>query len=420
MWKGRISMNETNGITEIRTLNPEELDDSLRLSEYAFQFELSDAERENERKSMAADWIWGAFVDGKLAAQVIQYPLEVYIQGRKMGMGGIGGVSCWPEARRGGLVAGLLVRSIRDMKEKGQIVSLLTPFSYAFYRRYGWEMAIDRKKYTVPAYLFPVSAKAHVPGSIERLPQEEDAIIERLGPVYEQYAARYNGTLSRTPDWWKQRVIRKRKGDYAVYRDEAGRIQGYLQYRMKNREFTVHECVALTPEAERGLWRFIAMHDSMAERAVLYVPVDDGLSILGAEPRFGQAIEPYFMARIVDLIPFLEQYAFTPLEDRPAGRAGGEPAVFTLEVSDEHADWNNGRFTVAVDAAGRAEVTRDRSARDGDAVISGTIQAFAALFTGYRTAEQLRRYGRLAADDGAIGLLDALVSPRTPFLCDFF
>lgn len=412
-------MDRNSNHPVIRKLTPQEREDSLRLAEYAFQFELSDKDREAELAKMEADSIWGAFVNGKLAAQVFQIPLHAYINGRKMAMGGIGAVSSWPEARRGGLVAGLLVRIIEAMKADGQVISLLAPFSYAFYRKYGWEMAIDRKKYTVPAYRWPVPAHAQVPGTIERLPLDEDLIIAQLGPVYEAHAARFNGTLSRTRDWWVKEVIRKKKGEYAVYKDEEGRIQGYMYYLVKNREVTVHEFVALTTDAERGLWRFIALHDSMAERAVLYVPVDDGLSLVGAEPRFGQEIEPYFMARIVDMEAFLGQYAFTTPEDRAGRWADRQPAVIALEVSDAHANWNNGPFTVTVDEKGHGTVLRHVSA-GGDLRVKGTIQAFSALFVGYRSARELHRIGMLEGEEAGIDLLQNLIPARTPFLCDFF
>lgn len=405
---------------DIRRLTREDLDESLKLIDYAFQFERTEQQREEDRNRRVPEWTWGAFVDGKLSAQLIQYPLEMYLRGVKMRMGGIGAVSSWPEYRRGGLVARLLVNSLRDMKESGQPVSLLTPFSYAFYRKYGWEMAIDRKKYTIPTALWPVSAGERAPGSYERLPGDPGAVIGTLGPVYEQYAARFNGTLSRTADWWETRIISRRNGEFVAWRDESGAVQGYLQYRMKNREFDVQEFVALTPLAERALWRFIALHDSMADRAVLHVPVDDGLSLVGDNPRFGQEIVPYFMARIVDMDAFLAQYPFAPAEERVKRWADMKEAAFVLEVEDGHAEWNNGRFMVTVDEAGRAAVDRASGDVGGLPVIRGTIQAFSSLFFGYRGAERLRHIGKLAGSDEAVGLLDALAGGGTPFLCDFF
>lgn len=412
-------MEKRSTNAEIRRLTRDDLEQSMRLAEYAFQYERTDEQRQEDIGRAVPEWRWGAFVDGRLAAQLIQYPLTVYMQGRKMGMGGIGAVSSWPEMRRGGLVARLLVQSLRAMKEEGQAVSMLTPFSYAFYRKYGWEMAIDRKKYTVPTHLWPVSAGERIPGGFDRLPKDAGAIIERIGPVYEQFAARYNGMLSRTGDWWTNHVIRRRGGEIAVYRDASGRDLGYLHYQVKNREVTVHEFVALTPEAERALWQFIALHDSMAERAVLHVPVDDPLSLLGAEPRFQQEIVPYFMGRIVDVEAFLAQYRFASLEERPHRWAERKDASFVLDVEDAHAEWNNGRFAVTVDEAGRAEAVRTDEG-GGRPVIRGSIQAFSALFFGYRRAADLRRYGKLEADDEAAGLLDAVAGAGTPFLCDFF
>src|SRR5690606_40607540 len=59
-------------------------------------------------------------------------PLEVWIGGRKLAMGGVAGVASWPDARRQGGVRRLLQHAFGRMRENGQSLSMLAPFSFAF------------------------------------------------------------------------------------------------------------------------------------------------------------------------------------------------------------------------------------------------------------------------------------------------
>lgn len=331
-------------------------------------------------------------------------------------MGGIGNVASWPERRRGGLVAKLLQRSLEIMREQGQTVSYLTPFSYAFYRRYGWEMFIDRKKFTLTPAAFASLDASRASGRVERVAADS----ELLGPIYEQYASQYNGMLHReTSHWWQNRVFQRYKGRVAVYKDKNEVVQGYMLYEVKQRIFRVHELIALNPEARVSLLRFIGMHDSMAGEVQLYVPVDDPLPFEVDDPYFNQKIEPYFMGRIVDVVPFLHQYPFLPADQRTGAYALEKEVALTLSVHDDNAPWNHGVFTVKVDAAGCATAVRS-SSQPQDNVLACTIQTLSALLLGYQDAEYLHRTGRLTGEQEAVRQLSALMPKRTSFLADFF
>ena len=90
---------------ELRNLTFDDFDASVDLSQYAFQYSVTAEQREERRSRFKPEQVWGIFDHDKLEAQLTVIPLQLYIQGRVFEMGGIAGVSSWPEHRRRGNVA---------------------------------------------------------------------------------------------------------------------------------------------------------------------------------------------------------------------------------------------------------------------------------------------------------------------------
>lgn len=116
----------------IRTVTEEHYEDSLDLSSFAFQMSMTNEERATRRSQFHPEEKWGAFEEDKLLAQLTLLPLSVYINGKKFAMGGLAGVSTWPEYRRQGLVSQLLCHSLETMRQAGQTISMLHPFEFSF------------------------------------------------------------------------------------------------------------------------------------------------------------------------------------------------------------------------------------------------------------------------------------------------
>jgi predicted acetyltransferase len=216
--------------------------------------------------------------------------------------------------------------------------------------------------------------------------------------------------LKRTESWWKNRILERKKGTTAVYYGADGEAEGYVHYQVKDRVCTVHELVHLKREARLALWRFLADHDSMIDKLVIRVPNDDRLPFLLDDPRIKQETIPYFMARIVDVKSFIEKYPFV----------SGAEAAFLLEIQDEHADWNNGVFTVTVDESGTARVAAEPLQVSDLPSVSCSIQTLTALLTGYQRPSFLQDIGRLQGTLQGLGMLERLVPARTTYLADFF
>ncbi|WP_261808100.1 enhanced intracellular survival protein Eis [Paenibacillus sp. N3.4] len=298
---------------EIRTLRQEELLESFSLSEFAFQYELTEEEKAERMGWTDPNQVWGYFVDGHLAAKLTILSLQTWVNGKSFAMGGIAGVATWPEYRRNGMVGQLLVKALQVMKEQGQSISFLAPFKFEFYRKYGWEAYIDYLKYEIPLDKLP-KFQATEGSSILRIARD----WEILNPVYSAYAEPYNGMLQRDASWWTNRFFKNKKGTVALYLNAQGEHRGYVFYQAKDKTATIHEMVFLDEEARRGLWKFIADHDSMITKVEVNAPVDDQLPFLVHDPRFKQEKITYFSARIVDVEAFLTQYVYEAREHAPS------------------------------------------------------------------------------------------------------
>lgn len=392
----------------IRRLRSEDFEERMALSQFAFQLRFSEIEMDNRRKKWKPDHNWGYFdEDGRLLSAVTVLPFETWAQGRKIGMGGLAGVATWPDARRQGCVRQLIVHSLEQMKTDGQMVSMLNPFSFAFYRKYGWEMTVERKQYTLELYHLPKRTEAA--GQVKRIAAPD---LSPLNTIYEAYASRYSGMLVRTEEWWADKWLTK-QGTWAVYENESGTPEGYLYYEVLNSKLTVLDW-AFTTEASRiALWSYIGNHDSMIREATITVPIDDPLTFLLADPRIKQEIIPYFMSRIVDAETFVLQYAWAP------GAAG---EAVTLRLSDPYASWNEGTFKLSWDAEGNGRLDRAETGGSADTgpVIATDIQGLTALLLGNRKATFLLQVGRIEADAEAVEMIERRIPARTTHLSDFF
>lgn len=396
----------------IRRLTETEIDESLALSQFAFQYELPKEELEARKRREKPEQTWGYFSHGRLAAKMTILPLDVFINGHVYAMGGIASVATWPEFRRQGMVKQLLTRGLKVMKEDGQSVSLLHPFSFGYYRRYGWEHTFDYKKYTVQRDQLPHYVDTS--GTVVRKLGNDLSLLKQ---IYEAYAAKFNGTLIRSDEWWQYRsVLKDQKATVAVYYDRAGTPRGYIVYKVKDREMKIDELIHLDETCRRELWRYISNHDSMVEKVTLTAPPDDNLPFLLNEPRIKQDIIPYFMARIVDAKRFLEQYPFQP---------NGESESCVLHLEDQYAPWNDGMYALQIDGRGRANVTvmkqenvNNRS--DTSAGLKCNIQTLSTMLLGYQRPSHLHEIGRLKGAPEDVQRLESLVPQRTPYLLDFF
>ncbi|MFC3884236.1 enhanced intracellular survival protein Eis [Bacillus songklensis] len=203
-------------------------EDTLKLSQYAFQYTLTEEEREKKKRSLARQQIWAIYDDqNQLESKLHILPHKVWIEGQSIPMGGIAGVATWPEHRRNGNVATLVKHALQQMKEDGYVISYLHPFKVSFYRKYGWELIADRHTYELSKddlVMFP-----SINGRIKRMDIEREWNI--LNDTYEAFSAHYNGMLKRDKFWWLHHVNNPGYHFAAAFGDQDEMI-GYLMYKI--------------------------------------------------------------------------------------------------------------------------------------------------------------------------------------------
>ncbi|MEK4061062.1 MULTISPECIES: GNAT family N-acetyltransferase [Paenibacillus] len=389
---------------EIRQLQLEDFEASLGLSEYAFQFKLNGDDRVKSKRKFKPERVWGIFEEGELSAELTLLPLQVYVQGKAVSMGGIAGVATWPENRRQGLVAKLLSHTLQTMNESGHTLSFLHPFLIPFYRRFGWEIYCEYKKYTIPVGKFP--RKAEMEGRVER----DKANIEVMEQLYGRFASGYNGTLLRDREWWENSVVDE-DTHHCVFYSAAGEPGGYVLYKIENKELVIDEFIFMDEEARRGLWTFLANHDSMVTAAKLnLVPADDMLPFLLPDPRIPQENYPYFMARIVNAKAFVEGLTF---------KEQSELQKRMLYIEDEHAPWNEGLWEWKVNQQGEASLIQVKDTGEQADLRCG-IGTLTVLLLGYKHPEELHRCGQLSGSLEAVEWLKGIMPQARTALFDFF
>ncbi len=403
---------------EIREFGEECFVESAQLSMFAFQTSRTEEELALMRSKFEQESITrlGAFVNGELAAQTSVLHVESYINGSSMGMGGIAAVATWPQYRRQGLVGKLLERGLILMKDRGELVSFLSPFSASFYRKFGWEMFAEQRVYTLDRETMP--KRVPYSGTMKRS-NYQDPVVRQL---YAQFAERYTGMMVRTNEWWEDRVNRFKPGQYNVYIDENNKPAGYLLYEVKNKQLTVHELVYTTEEAYLALLSFMAQHDSMIDKIKLKAPFDDMLPYILHYSYVNIELQPYFMARIVDAVPFVAQFKF-----KPAHKVEG----IKLHLADRHAPWNDGTFLLTVDEFGEGKLVplvdekvdvkqSEISFNSEQNEIFLSIEVLTAIMLGSRNALDLLRFDFLQGDVAAIEQLSQLIPGQQLYLMDMF
>jgi predicted acetyltransferase len=393
-------------MSDIRLLAEEDYEEVFRLSEYAFQYQLTEQQKEIRKQWMNEQDILGDVEDGRLTAKAHLLPFTVFIYGKEFHMSGVAGVATWPEYRRKGKVAKLLKVALERMREKGECLSFLHPFQVNFYRKFGWELFASYKKLTIENKHLILLAPTK--GRVERISRED--VPQVLNPIYEAYMLQCNGGLKRTPFWWKHYVLTKEM-HAVVYVDEQNEKTGYMLYEMKNRHMNVKEMIALTEEAKRGLWNFICQHDSMADKVTIITSVDDLLPYLLHEPRITQEIYPYIMARIVDLEKFLKAYPFVKTE-----------GTLLLHVHDEFAPWNSAIYQISESGVNvfRKEKENVSCMHPPKRGLQLDVNTATALLLGYERPFAFYRMGKLKGNEKEVEQLEKMLPQRTTFFIDFF
>jgi predicted acetyltransferase len=309
-----------------------------------------------------------------------------------------------------------MMRALLDAAHAdGEPVAYLWATEATIYGRFGFGLAsfvaeIDLARER-SAFHTPFSAAGQVrlvpPGAAEEI----------VAPIYERVAAETPGMFLRGSNWWQARILadpellRRGSGDLqCAVLDHAGHPAAYALYRIspafqrsiQTGSVEVIEAIANSPEAMRGIWRYLLDIDWMARVKADLLPVDHPLLLLMAEPRrLGFSLHDGLWVRLVDLKTAMSARSYQ-------GRGS-----LVVDVIDKFCGWNAGCWRLGADGVERT---------DDAPGLRCDVSALGSVYLGGFTWSQLARALRVQELlPGAIARADTIFqSGKAPWCPEIF
>ncbi|MDM5155276.1 GNAT family N-acetyltransferase [Bacillus sp. DX1.1] len=397
------------GLT-MRPIKENEVDQFSNLMKYVFQVSkkmIDDEGKMVQKKShqLKPGTALGWFDKDKLISQIVVLPFQVNIHGVIYEMGGVTGVGTYPEYAGHGLMNSLMKESLKTMRESGQYISYLFPYSIPYYRKKGWEIISDMIEYQIKDTQLP-RYRGDINGRVRRVNLKS----KEKEKIYNDFAKKTNGAMIRNTLAWEER-FREETIDLqlAVYYTDEDVPEGYLFYRVLEEKFYIEEMIYLNEEARRGLWNFISAHFSMVYFVKGKTCVHEPVAFLLEDSEIKQTIAPYYMGRIVDVLGFLKQYPFE--------RVKNEKLI--LHIDDPILEWNKGIFTLEWNNEKQLRITYQETTNRAEGVFL-TIQTLTTMLLSYKRPTFLKDIGRIKGDDEMIKALEDLIPDSPPCFFDYF
>lgn len=367
---------------------------------------VSDEEIERIRRAPANReeryWLerWAAFNEqGSMMGFLIGFPAPVRFDGHEALCTCIGGVSCLPQYRRQGVIAGCFRQHLADSYEQGAVFSYLYPFSTAFYRQFGYELCAETVLWRFDVNAIPVYTD--VQG--EAILNENHALDRAMREVYAASMQSCNLSFLREDCDWARVVSQQPAVDNRftyVWQNASGAPKGLITFRKEydgKHERSVMVCSDFhfaDDEGLKGLLNFIRSFRSHCQR--VHIPLPRHIHLERILPEVSGRCERTLhftgMGRIINVRRALELAQY---------QGSG---TFCIAVSDPLLLQNNNVFRITFED-GRCK----QIAHDGTPDASVDIATLSRLLLGNCDATE---YAGTALAQGFY--------PKRMFICDFF
>ncbi|MFE4669459.1 GNAT family N-acetyltransferase [Streptomyces sp. NPDC056716] len=410
----------------VRPIDPAEIPEWSRALNIGFlrSPEISEAEAADRASYVEPGRTLGAFDGGRCVGTFRSFAQSLTaVGGRSVPADAISNVTVTATHRRRGILTRMMAQDLAAARERGDVVATLIAAEYPIYGRYGFGPAVRTAEWTIEVPRAGLDPRLPVPDDGGRIDLVDGEEVRKTGPeLHERLRARQHGAVDRGERWWNVTtgVVRRDAAPwtepfYAVYRSADGEIEGYAAYavddhwgdrKQPQNTATVRDLIAVTPAAERALWRFVCSVDWVTRVRTGYRAADDLVPDLLPDPRAAQLTgeADWLWVRILDVVAALEARTY-----------GGE-GTLVLEVADA-AGLSGGRFRLDAGAAG---VSCTPTGDGADLALD--ISALSELWLGDGSAVRLAALGRVREERaGAAPKADALLrTSRRPWCPDMF
>lgn len=323
-------------MNQYRLTTPEEREKFYHLYLYTFNNTDSPERQAFFNARYAHGWIYGLHDDhDQLISGLYSLPFTINFHGIAYQMHGIGDVMSAPEHSGRGGAGTLLQASLDEMLANHVTLAYLSPFSYTYYRRFGYEQVFNHMIYTLDSQKAPNYHSKDSAGRVERVSLQK--ALSEIKPFYANRVGHLAGGMVRM-DWWWNYLTLKHHWNVGLYYDATDTLAGYLIYERTEDTFVIQELETTTTTAFEHLIQFTLNHRNTFSTLKFDSADSRYHADWFADPYSIEAkTVPYMMARIVDLRDFLERYPY---------RQADFPLV-TFSVEDENLSQNTGVWALS-------------------------------------------------------------------------
>ncbi|MCX4915572.1 GNAT family N-acetyltransferase [Streptomyces sp. NBC_00687] len=411
----------------VRPLAPPDIPDWLRALNTGFLRPPAVSKEETEARGagLVLPRTLGAYDGDRCVATFRSFPQELtVVGGATVPADAISSVTVSPTHRRRGLLTRMMEADLAAARERGDVVATLIAAEYPIYGRYGFGPVTTTAEWTIDVARTGLDPRWAGPDDGGRVDLVDADDVRRDGPgLHDRFRRDRPGAINRDDRWWQINTgVLRLGGDpwkepfYAAYRSASGEIEGLVSYESDDHwddsnqpqnTATVNWLLAVTPAAERALWRYLCSIDWITRVKTGRRAPDDLVPHFLPDPRAARITtqSDWLWVRILDVVRALE------------ARTYGASGTLVLEVTDESGP-AGGRYRLHVAADGTATCAPTTE----DAQLAVPVADLATLWLGDDSAERLVALGRVRErQEGAASVADALLrTSRRPWCPDIF
>ena len=362
----------------------------------------SEDQAERLIRVMPPERVYAAWEGGRAVGGLGAFPFLLTVPGGRVPAAGVTVAAVLPTHRRRGVLRAMMRALLDATHARDEPIAYLWATEDTIYGRFGFGLASFTAEIDVPRERSAFHGQSSTSGHVQLVPL--GMAEELVAPIYERVALETPGMFARSSAWWQARALddpewrRRGNGDLqCAVLEHEGRPAAYALYRInpafqrgvQTGSVVVVEAAADSPEATRGIWRYLLDIDWMARLRAELLPVDHPLLLLMAEPRrLGFSLRDGTWVRLVDVKAAM------------AARSYQARGSMVVDVIDEFCPWNAGRWRF-----GSEGVERTDDAPGLRCGVSALGSAYLGAFTWSRLARALRVQELLP---GALAHADAL------------
>lgn len=377
----------------IRKIKPEELKRTNELFSIAFEFSDDNSKSATEvyeeviinqtsRDNIYWQERYAAFEDDNktMMSFFVAKPYPVNFDGNHCRMTGIGGVATLPQYRRRGAIRACFEKALTDMYETGYEFSYLYPFSTAYYRKFGYELCVEKAQYKLKLDFIP----NYIVNGYCELSEPGDTHLDDIRTIHESWQKRYNMMVeNETCDYlWLTNANPVKEQVYTyLYKDYSGTPKAYMCFKNEDspdgRILNCLRFIYTDLEGFKGLMNLAKSYSADHAFIRFALPTDQYITALFPEWSLGAGSYSRLlsgMARVINVKKILKIANY--IDD-------GE---IRINVIDPYIKDNTGTFHVIFKNGVANSVIKDAP---GDADISLHITDFSRLIIGCLETEQI-------------------------------